>query len=83
MNAPSHLGVPAESTTYDDLFDAVAAAQEAADATGVSHHVRRERATGLLVVQPSLPVDGSRFLTVWGPAEPTDPRKSLDGEESS
>lgn len=58
-------------TTYADLFDAAAAAQEAADATGVSHHVRKERATGRLVVQPSSPVDGSRFLTVWGPAEPS------------
>lgn len=64
-------------TTYDDVFDAATAAQEAADATGVSHHVRKERATGLLVVQPSEPVDGSRFLTVWGPAEPSDPHGYL------
>jgi hypothetical protein len=57
--------------TFTDLFEAAPAAQAAADETGTTHYVRKERATGLLVVQPATPVDGRRFLTMWGPAEPT------------
>lgn len=60
------------SATYDDLFEAAEAAQAAADATGENHHVRKERSSGQLVVQPTTPVDGDRFFTVWGPAEPSE-----------
>jgi hypothetical protein len=64
-------------TTYADLFEAAEAAQTLADELGEPHYVRKERATGLLVVQPAEPVDGNAFLTIWGPAEPSDPHGHL------